>query len=101
MQVLTALLCTYFHPSAEAAPRLGQCLSVFFPAFAALSVASQRLLSAAAIPAARCATSTTPAGLPVSKAPTPRLLRYLSQLLQACTIFVGFDGLRSADCNGL
>lgn len=76
------LLSAYFHHAADSMPRLGQCLSVFFPAFAAAGPASRRLICAAAIPAARMAISQAPSGTAPSKVPAPRLLQYVLQMLQ-------------------
>ena len=80
-QVLARLLSAFFHPAAAAAPALGQTLSIFFPAFAALGPQSRELLGLAALPAAQQA-MTEAQGLAGSKNPAPRLLLYVLQQLQ-------------------
>ena len=75
------LLSAYFNPAAVEVPALGQTLSVFFPAFAALGSSCQELLSSAALPAAQQAMREAQ-GLPSSKNPAPRVLLYVLQQLQ-------------------
>ena len=82
VQVLAVLLSAYFSPAAESVPGLSQCLSIFFPAFASAGAASHRILCSSAIPAARLTIIDAAAGVPASKVPAPRLLRYISQLLE-------------------
>lgn len=79
--MLARLLGAYFHAAAQAVPVASQCLSIFFPAFAAAGPCAQRIFCEAAIPAARWALTHAPAGGAASKAPAPRLLAYVSQLL--------------------
>ena len=56
--VLAALLALYFKLDEAQCPRAAQCLTVFFPAFAASSEAHRAQLAAAALPALRaCAGS--------------------------------------------
>ena len=82
-QVLAALLAVHFHPGVDqTAPGLGQCLSVFFPAFAATGNAAHSMICSAAIPAARQAIAHVPAGTPATQVPGPKLLRYVVQLLR-------------------
>lgn len=81
---LAALLAAFHDPATEAAAAARQCLSVFFPAYAAGGVAGGRerraVLASAALPAARMALA---AGASPARSAAPRLLRYVLQLLQA------------------
>jgi condensin complex subunit 3 len=95
VRVLAHLLFLHFSPASEPAPRLRQCLAVFFERFSALSMTSQQFLATAALPAARIAAADdaaagrrTPAAGPLA----PQVLRFMAQLLQAPV--PGADGRR-------
>jgi len=89
-QVLARLLEAYVNPATESVAHARQCLSVFFPAYAAFSGWHHRLICLATVPAARLAllsggTSAT------AKAAAPSLLRFVLQQLQVgdCMFTVG------------
>ena len=85
LQILVALLVVSFDPISELAPKLRQCLTVFFERFASLSLTSQQYIATATIPAARLALSSdlvsgrkTASSNPIA----PQVLRFVLQLLQ-------------------
>ncbi|KAL3162049.1 hypothetical protein ABBQ38_009115 [Trebouxia sp. C0009 RCD-2024] len=77
-KALAVLLVAHFDPATHDKPRLRQCLSVFFPAYAAASSLHQHHLARAFRRAARGALGVA-AG---KKAPAPQVMRYMLQLLQ-------------------
>ena len=85
LQILVALLLLGFDPVTEAAPKLRQCLTVFFERFASLSLTSQQYIATATMQAARSAlTADVVAGRKTSTSNpvTPQVLRFIMQLLQ-------------------
>jgi hypothetical protein len=100
---LSLLLLLNFHPATEAAPKLRQCLSVFFDAFAAAPGGGaaaarehRRLLAAAALPAARAALGLGGGRAAAAKQPAPSALRFVAQLVAAPAAGAGAD----ADASG-
>ena len=82
---LAALLASFHDTATEPAAATRQCLSVFFPVYAAGEGAGagarRAALAAAALPAARRALAA--AGAKPARSGAPQLLRYVLQLLQA------------------
>ena len=75
-RALADLLVTHFDPTTHSKPRLRQCLSVFFPAYAAASSSHQQHLARAFRRAARGALGVAPG----KKAPAPQVMRYMLQV---------------------
>ena len=75
-KVLAVLLVAHFDPATLHRPRLRQCLSVFFPAYAAASSLHQHHLARAFRRAARGVLGVAP----VKKAPAPQIMRYMLQV---------------------
>ena len=76
-KALAVLLVAHFDPATQNRPRLRQCFSVFFPAYAAASTSHQHHLARAFRRAARGALGMAP----VKKAPAPQVMRYMLQVL--------------------
>lgn len=76
-KALAVLLVAHFDPATHDKPRLRQCLSVFFPAYAAASSLHQHHLARAFRRAARGALGVA-AG---KKAPAPQVMRYMLQVI--------------------
>lgn len=83
-KALAVLLVAHFDPATLDRPRLRQCLSVFFPAYAAASSLHQHHLARAFRRAARGALCVAP----VKKAPAPQLMRYMLQVTHLTSIRV-------------
>ena len=79
-QIMVRLLEASCNPATEHAEAVRQCLSVFLPAYAAVSTAHRRTVAAAALRAARRLLPVRPS--PAANAAAPGLLRYVGQLLQ-------------------
>ncbi|DBA76941.1 TPA: hypothetical protein ACH3X1_009536 [Trebouxia sp. C0004] len=77
-RALAVLFVAHFDPATQDKPRLRQCLSVFFPAYAAASSSHQHHIARAFRRGARGALGVAP----IKKAPAPQLMRYMLQLLQ-------------------
>ena len=75
-KALAVLFVAHFDPATEDKPRLRQCLSVFFPTYAATSSSHQHHISRAFRRAARGALGVAP----IKKAPAPQLMRYMLQV---------------------
>ena len=84
----------YVDPATETAMTARQCLSVFFPAYAAFSAQHHRLLCSAAVPAARRALHL--GNSTACKAAAPNVLCFTLQLLQ-----VQYNGYSSYPYCGL
>ncbi len=72
-RALAVLFVAHFDPATQDKPRLRQCLSVFFPAYAAASSSHQHHIARAFRRAARGALGVAP----IKKAPAPQLMRYM------------------------
>ena len=75
-RALAVLFVAHFDPATQDKPRLRQCLSVFFPAYAAASSSHQHHIARAFRRAARGALGVAP----IKKAPAPQLMRYMLQV---------------------
>ena len=75
-RALAVLFVSHFDPATQDKPRLRQCLSVFFPAYAAASSSHQHHIARAFRRAARGALGVAP----VKKALAPQLMRYMLQV---------------------
>ncbi len=78
-RALAVLFVAHFDPATQDKPRLRQCLSVFFPAYAAASSSHQHHIARAFRRAARGALGVAP----IKKAPAPQLMRYMLQVSTA------------------
>lgn len=88
-RALAVLLVAQFDPATQSRPRLRQCLSVFFPAYAAASSLHQHHLARAFRRAARGALGVAPP----KKAPAPQVMRYMLQV-----IYLTVTDAPSRDC---
>ena len=84
-RALAVLFVSHFDPATQDKPRLRQCLSVFFPAYAAASSSHQHHIARAFRRAARGALGVAP----VKKALAPQLMRYMLQV----GMYIKFDQL--------
>ena len=75
-KALAVLFVAHFDPATQANTKLRQCLSVFFPAYAAASSSHQLHIARAFRRAARGALGVAP----VKKSPAPQLMRYMLQV---------------------
>lgn len=78
-RALAVLFVAHFDPATQDNPRLRQCLSVFFPAYAAASSSHQHHIARAFRRAAREVLGVAP----IKKAPAPQLMRYMLQVSTA------------------
>ena len=76
------LLVAHFDPATQDKPRLRQCLSVFFPAYATAAASHQHHIARAFRRAARGALGVAP----VKKAPAPQVMRYMLQVSHTCVM---------------
>ena len=90
-KALAVLLVAHFDPATLNRPRLRQCLSVFFPAYAAASSSHQHDLARAFRRAARGALGVAP----IKKAPAPQLMRYMLQVIHQTSTNVSSSNLLS------
>jgi len=90
-RALAVLFVAHFDPATQDKPRLRQCLSVFFPAYAAASSSHQHHIAKAFRRAARGALGVAP----IKKAPAPQLMRYM---LQVSTVSQHYYRVAVASC---
>lgn len=88
-RALAVLVVAHFDPATQDRPRLRQCLSVFFPAYAGSSSVYQHHIARAFRRAARGALAVGP----IRKAPAPQVMRYMLQVacLSSCPCSKNLD----------